>query len=99
MTPVDDAYISYTQTFPQKEFFATKNIFFLLICLHLHLIKSHQGEHSTTMLVSSTMSYYFNTILIYKFRLGSNPRITSSITGCCVDHYTIGMTGGNTCNF
>ena len=44
MTPVDNAYISYTQTFPQKEFFATKNIFFLLICLHLHLIKSHQGE-------------------------------------------------------
>ena len=29
--------------------------------------------------MSSTMSY--NTILIYKFRLGSNPRITSSITG------------------
>ena len=35
----------------------------------------------TAMLMSSTMSYYFSTILICKFRLGLNPQITSSITG------------------
>ena len=31
--------------------------------------------------MSSTMSYQFNTILIYKFRLGLNPRIALYITG------------------
>ena len=31
--------------------------------------------------MSSTKFYKFNAILIYKFRLGLNPRITSSITG------------------
>ena len=32
------------------------------------------------MFMSSTMFYYFNTILIYKSRLGLDPRIASSIT-------------------
>ena len=32
------------------------------------------------MFMSSTMFYYFNTILIYKSRLGLDPRISSSIT-------------------
>ena len=38
MTSVGNAYISYTQTFPEKKFFVTKNIFFSLISLHFHLI-------------------------------------------------------------
>ena len=37
MTPVSNAYISYTQASLKRNFF-TKNVFFLLICLHLHLI-------------------------------------------------------------
>ena len=38
-----NAYISHTQTYlkQSKEIFATKNIFFFLICLHLHLV-SHR---------------------------------------------------------
>ena len=32
------------------------------------------------MFMSATMSYYFNTILIYKSRLGLDPQIASSIT-------------------
>ena len=37
MTSVGNACISYTQTSP-KEVFVTKNVLFLLICLHFHLI-------------------------------------------------------------
>ena len=33
------------------------------------------------MLMCCTISYYFNTILIYKFSVGLNPWITLSITG------------------
>ena len=35
----------------------------------------------TAMLMLSTMSHQFNTILIYKFRLGWNPRMVSFVTG------------------
>ena len=38
-----------------------------------------QSLQSIAMLMTSTMSYQFNTILIYKFRLGLNPQIASSI--------------------
>ena len=37
MTPVGNAYMSYTQAFSLKKF-VTKIFFFFLICLHLHLI-------------------------------------------------------------
>ena len=127
MTPVGNAFISYTQIFPQKKI-CLKNVCFLLVNLltpsfnrshqeadicgeknffsfiHLTLnvflifdfitcsqrsrekicdgrcILNEQRLQSTAMLMSSTMSYQFNIILIYKFRLGSNPQITSSIT-------------------
>ena len=126
MTPVGNAYISYTQTslkrnFCHKKFFLLANFFapsfnrshqeadicgeknfFSLIHLTLNVflisdfitcsqrsrekicdgtrILDGQILQSTAMLMSSTMSYWFNTILIYKFRRSFNPKIASSIT-------------------
>ena len=127
MTPVGNAYISYTQTslkrnFCNKKCFPLVNLFttsfnkshqeadicgekdfssFIHLTLNVVLIfhfvtcsqrsrekicdgtciLNRQRLQITAMDMSSTMSYYFNTILIYKFRLGLNPQIASSITG------------------
>ena len=64
--PVSNGYFFDTQTSlkQSKEIFVAKNVFFLLICLHLHLV-SHQeadihGEKNLTYLT-------LNIFLIFDF--------------------------------
>ena len=81
------------EIFLQSFFHLTLNVFLIF---HVHIpcsqrsrkkmcdgtcILGGQRLQTTAMLMSFTMSYWFNIILIYKFRLVLNPRIISFITG------------------
>ena len=58
MTPVGNAYISYTQTSLKKKIFVTKIAFFLLICLHLHLIDYIRIQAFVGKIISSVSFTY-----------------------------------------
>ena len=79
----------------QKNFFSfihlTWNVFLIFVfitCSQRSREKTYDGTcildgqilQSIAMLMNSTMSYWFNTILIHKFRRSFNPKLASSIT-------------------
>ena len=68
MTPVGNAYIFYTQTFPQKKFFVTKNIFFSLISLHFHLIDHIRKQTWGKKFLHSFIQLTLNVFLIFDIR-------------------------------
>ena len=65
---MSNAYISYTQASlkQSKETFVAKNVFFLLICVHLHLV-SHQeadiyeGKNLTLLTLNIYLIFDFMT--------------------------------------
>ena len=65
---MSNAYISYTQTSlkQSKEIFVAKNIFFLLICLHLHLIDRIREQ--TFVSFSCFILLTLNVFLIFDFK-------------------------------
>ena len=62
MNPVGNAWIFYTDIH-SKEIFVTKNVFFLLICLHLHLIDNIKKQ--TFVVKKSLHSFIYLTLNMF----------------------------------